>query len=854
MKYISVCSGIEAASVAWHELGWEPVAFSEIEPFPSEVLKIRFPHVPNWGDMTKFDSWPNVEVNLLVGGTPCQSFSVAGLRQGLKDPRGNLMLTFLAIADKYRPQWIVWENVPGVLSSNGGKDFESFLDGLEAIGYICDVEILDAQNFGVAQRRRRVFVCGQSVESILEQRTVLSALTISQCLVEILHGILIEVLYLYEREPLKLGLAHLSKDGVSRRMSLFGLLTEDCNYGKWQKLLVDVFQKHQPEQNIWDLPSGGKTERELTVEDLLMGLNQEGQSTLTEGSLNEALEELYDLMRLFTTSTLTREIIQSKISLFFKVGESIGRLICRLSGSSPNSSSAILSFLTLQTELTNYARKTGGNLFSEMEGFYPYDDFIRKAERTSAIIGNFGDRGTSAQVLFESESVSRNPAPSREKRQAVAPSPASGVGGGGEWWDGGQTASTVTTRSGGQYMPDKDNFGAVLTVNTRQFLDIQENVTGTLLATDHKEPQMVAHGFLPTQGSKAHGMGIEKELSPTLRSGCDSYGVYTQPIALAENTIGRQPENGGNGDGFTENGPMYTLNATGVHGVAQPISWDTECNANVNMMGTLTRGGEGGRTDGVAQPITIDRSSVNMGYDFDRDLGIEQSGVTPTILATGPHSVAHAFKIRGGSPTETGEYGGTPGKAAGKGYLGSDDLAFTIAASQDQHIAQPIAFQSVDYGGDATIEKSPTLRAHDPMAVAQPIAVDTYNQTVNEHTTQTIGSSASDVNHYGAVLQPNVSPTITQCKGSRGGSSMEALDEISAVHAQQPTMAIRRLTPVECERLQGFPRNWTLIPWKKKPIEECPDGPRYKACGNSMAVPCMRWIGKRIADAQAKIQ
>jgi DNA-cytosine methyltransferase len=809
MKYISVCSGIEAASVAWHELGWEPVAFSEIEPFPSEVLKIRFPHVPNWGDMTKFDSWPNVEVNLLVGGTPCQSFSVAGLRQGLKDPRGNLMLTFLAIADKYRPQWIVWENVPGVLSSNGGKDFESFLDGLEAIGYICDVEILDAQNFGVAQRRRRVFVCGQSVESILEQRTVLSALTISQCLVEILHGILIEVLYLYEREPLKLGLAHLSKDGVSRRMSLFGLLTEDCNYGKWQKLLVDVFQKHQPEQNIWDLPSGGKTERELTVEDLLMGLNQEGQSTLTEGSLNEALEELYDLMRLFTTSTLTREIIQSKISLFFKVGESIGRLICRLSGLSPNSSSAILSFLTLQTELTNYARKTGGNLFSEMEGFYPYDDFIRKAERTSAIIGNFGDRGTSVQVLFESESVSRNPTPSREKRQAVAPSPAPGVGVGGEWWDGGQTASTVTTRSGGQYMPDKDNFGAVLTVNTRQFLDIQENVTGTLLAKDYKEPQMVAHGFLPTQGSKAHGLGIEKELSPTLRSGCDSYGVYTQPTII-DRAAFNQGENAQYEPNIEESETMPSLVARGPHA--------------------------------VAQPITIDRSSVNMGYDFNRDLGIEQSGVTPTILATGPHSVAHAFKIRGGSPTETGEYGGTPGKAAGKGYLGSDDLAFTIAASQDQHIAQQIPFRKSrkaksqdDFETWKPDQVANTLNLFDQgdirtsqVVVQQPIAVDCYNQTVNEHTTQTIGSSASDVNHYGAVLEP----TITQ----------------------QPTMAIRRLTPVECERLQGFPDNWTLIPWKKKPIEECPDGPRYKACGNSMAVPCMRWIGKRIADAQAKIQ
>ena len=160
MKYISVCSGIEAASVAWHDMGWEPVAFSEIEPFPSEVLKIRFPNTPNWGDMTKFNTWPDATINLLVGGTPCQSFSVAGLRQGLKDPRGNLMLTFLGIAQRYKPKWIVWENVPGVLSSNGGKDFGSFLGALGELGYGWAYRVLDAQWFGVAQRRRRVFVVG----------------------------------------------------------------------------------------------------------------------------------------------------------------------------------------------------------------------------------------------------------------------------------------------------------------------------------------------------------------------------------------------------------------------------------------------------------------------------------------------------------------------------------------------------------------------------------------------------------------------------------------------------------------------------------------------------------------------
>lgn len=160
MRFLSVCSGIEAASVAWNAFGWEAFGFSEIEPFPCAVLAHHYPNVPNFGDMTKFKEWPNEPIDLLCGGTPCQSFSVAGLRKGLDDPRGNLMLTYLAIADKYRPKWLVWENVPGVLPSNGGRDFGAFLGGLAKLGYGFAYRVLDAEYFGLAQRRRRVFVVG----------------------------------------------------------------------------------------------------------------------------------------------------------------------------------------------------------------------------------------------------------------------------------------------------------------------------------------------------------------------------------------------------------------------------------------------------------------------------------------------------------------------------------------------------------------------------------------------------------------------------------------------------------------------------------------------------------------------
>jgi DNA (cytosine-5)-methyltransferase 1 len=155
-----VCSGIEAATVAWHQLGWEAAGFAEIEPFPAAVLAHHYPAVKNLGDMTNYKEWDLGTVDLLVGGTPCQSFSVAGLRKGLADPRGNLALVYCGILDHFRPKWCVWENVPGVLSSNGGRDFGSFLGALAELGYGFAYRVLDAQYFGVAQRRRRVFVVG----------------------------------------------------------------------------------------------------------------------------------------------------------------------------------------------------------------------------------------------------------------------------------------------------------------------------------------------------------------------------------------------------------------------------------------------------------------------------------------------------------------------------------------------------------------------------------------------------------------------------------------------------------------------------------------------------------------------
>ena len=206
MRFATVCSGIEAASLAWQPLGWEAVFYSEIAPFAAAVLhhhygsgrpmlmpspdeaglgwreqrqrrnaikavsKLPFAAPgapPNFGDLARHKDWPDATIDLLAGGTPCQSFSVAGLRAGLDDPRGNLTLTYLAAVAQYRPRWVVWENVPGVLSIDDGRAFGALLGGLGQLGYGWAYRVLDAQftrasglPFAVPQRRRRVFVVG----------------------------------------------------------------------------------------------------------------------------------------------------------------------------------------------------------------------------------------------------------------------------------------------------------------------------------------------------------------------------------------------------------------------------------------------------------------------------------------------------------------------------------------------------------------------------------------------------------------------------------------------------------------------------------------------------------------------
>ncbi len=569
MKYLSVCSGIEAASVAWHPLGWEPVAFSEIEPFPSAVLAHHYPSVPNLGDMTKFQEWPDEPVDLLVGGTPCQSFSVAGLRKGLEDPRGNLMLTYLAIAQRYRPRWLVWENVPGVLSSNGGRDFGTFLGALGELGYGWAYRVLDAQWFGVAQRRRRVFVVG----------------------------------YL----------------------------------GDWQR---------------------------------------------------------------------------------------------------------------------------------------------------------------AAKVLFERESVQRNPAPSREAREAVA--------------------GTIAARFGISRNNHEELAWTQCFAGSRQ-----SDVAATLETTAHDYSRadnfnMVAQpiGF----GAQMSVPQTDIDLMQTLQA--KNPMAVAQPIPIHDQATrhagkrGNNQDGKGNGLGIGQPGdPAPTLTKGDKHAVAQPVAF-TRCDngqdAQVDVTPTMRCGSNYSAHLAVAQPVYgTDCYNGAITGDVAATLGTPGSSVN----ASGPTVMQPvAYAIQGAATREN--------PASGPDGIGvrSDNCAYTIEARSE---VQAVAY-GIDGEQNASEELIGTLRSHqsggyEGARVAQPVAFEP-------------GSIARNA---GPAGESPLAPTLRREMG----------DNQPAVRI---AMQVRRLTPVECERLQGFPDGYTNIPWRKK--ADAPDGPRYKALGNSMAVPCMAWIGKRIAE------
>jgi len=493
----------------------------------------------HWPDVTVYEDVRDVgigaeAVDVVCGGFPCQDVSIAGRRAGLAGERSGLWFEFARVIRETQPEWVVIENVPGLLSSNGGKDIAVILDTLEQLGYTVDCDILNSQNFGVPQRRRRVFLVCQHVGRLAQRKTTSSAQTIAQCLTEILHSILIAarhrslIGYMTSTSESKL-----SVDGMRKRMALFGL-AQGGLLQNWRESLDAERARFPLESSILASVPGansqGTSSREADTWFASMCGATAAQSAEwnTVPSWKSILDGLSCLSNRFTTSTETNWITESTIYTCARTLLNIAAFTCLSNTSSPTYWSLASSVSTAIREYTNYARQASNSLFTGLEWIQPWINFVGQAERLLDTCIDLGT-GRAAEVLFEREGGGGHPAPGGEAGQGITASPRGIAGSGGPAGDEaynlvavdfrnqtlGDCAPTLQAKSTGGYS-----------------LNYTPGVIGTLAAGDYKSATDLV--------SDAHHPAIAFE--PRYYSGRERMGgapsSVTGPLKASDTHVG----------------------------------------------------------------------------------------------------------------------------------------------------------------------------------------------------------------------------------------------------------------------------------------------------------------------------
>jgi site-specific DNA-cytosine methylase len=701
IRYLSVCSGMEAASVAWHHLGWRPVAFSEIEPFPSAILKHHFTQpnypydVPNLGSLTEFNTWPLAtgDVDLLVGGTPCQSFSVAGKRGGLNDPRGQLMLSFLDLAAKLHPRYVLWENVPGCLSSGQpkGSDFGCFIQGLVERGYGVAWRILDAQHFGVPQRRKRLFVCAyrDPVTGLGDWKAAAEILSLA----EGLSG------YLAKGKQTRKGSSSnaessVGADGLQRTV---GTLCADTHPGAYSGQDAYTGRLIPQSTSHWD--------------------GSEVHPTLNRGGMGQ--------------------IGYSNQEVFSQQGGGlVPAMMFKVRGGSP-----------VETGEQGGTPGKGAG-----KGFLG-------SEEKAFTIATAPDQWLAQQVT-----------PIQDGREMEKNQNGMGVG------NPGDPAYTIdTTGAQAAAVPFRKSKRASSTTDNETW--VEADASKTLNNFDLGDTR-TTHAVV--QGVDLYNQTLTGDLHVPLRTA----GGHGAPACIEP--IQQQ------GFSIREDSKNNTFHA-------KPV--------DVSLCVTSL------------QPSPQSQHAQNFIVQSCAD-------IAPTVSSGAP------FSKTGNERVEGEAFIVQASELRLRGQITERDVCPTITANAKQGDTDPLAVHAIAFQPGNLVRKA----GADPSTEVFPtLSKDSGDQ--NPHVATVYENSRRDA----IRIYEGTSPTLQSFMGT-GGCNVPMV---------QPAMAVRRLTPVECERLQGFQDNWSRISWKGKPAEECPDGPRYKACGNSMAVPVMRWIGEAIARYEA---
>ena len=756
MRYGSVCSGIEAATAAWHHMGWEPAFFSEIEAFPSAVLTHHYPTVPLHGDFTTIEKNQYGKIDLLVGGTPCQSFSVAGLRGGLDDDRGNLALEFCRLAQREQPRWIVWENVPGVLSSNGGRDFGSILGALEDLGYGLAYRVLDAQYFGVAQRRRRVFVVG----------------------------------YL----------------------------------GDWRPAAAVLFERHSMSGH----PAPSREARKEAARNAAVsthecgGIGSYNESDVSSPLLRSGADNGHGCEALVTAAGVAGSDLT----------DTVGTLRTRRPGEGGVQGDFDHIVPVISPALNT---QSGSHHAPDTKAYVVVHGTQDPCVSTGTAFALGRNNGGENAVAYSIMPMNSGKDYKARETEVAQPIMAGGPVGGNQGGDYIVQAYDILGVPATQGAKPTEVHTALRARAPGQ----SEASTTTVILQRDNEPTVVP--FDTTQVTSPHNYSNPKVGDP-----CHPLAAGAHPPAIAIQDV-RGVDKAQNGKGWSDENVSCTVDTRATQGVAHAVAFAQNTCDEVRLVGGEIAGALAAQP-GAHPPAIIAFSAKDHGADATEELA-------PTLRAggfTGSHQnggvmPAVAIGFNGDQSEKTRSMGEqkeqAPTLRAGAAchvatiYTAMDDPVPPLMARSSRGGAQTLSpghqtdghmvavaydhpgrFNNIHGGSGEHRDVMPTLEATNPKQIVA-------------------HSAATPAIGWSEELTASIDLAGTLQRGGSGGRHDGVME---------PTSAVRRLTPVECERLQGFPDNFTAIPWRKKGAEDCPDGPRYKALGNSMAVPVMRWIGERI--------
>ena len=441
-----MCSGLEGASLAFVPLGWECAGVAEIDPAACAVIAARWPGVKNFGDFTKIEREDVGAVELLVGGTPCQDFSVAGLRAGMDGDRGNLTLEFIKLAAKLRPKYIVWENVPGVLSVDHGETIQKVIDLFTQIGYVVDIDIHDAQEFGVPQRRRRVFIVCVKLEDLLLTRTSTSDRIVLELLAQGWQPTWDAALAVLSRAKSPSASEYPTAQPVDFLQKRMQLLSDLLGGSVSAKLL-----------NYWGAPQAQSTGELISSASASpqFSARPQDESKTGTGGLSKIVttdefgcrntevkwESVLDAISAQTnpsiTSTLSVETMETKISSF---AEALLTTLLSITSSSELSQTRTWSsdywnlassLLILTKEITTYARPASYEMFCNQSVRDSWGACIELSQTLTDILERHIEKWVcSHEILLVENRLCRHPPPSREAGQETSGGVAVGPSGG----------------------------------------------------------------------------------------------------------------------------------------------------------------------------------------------------------------------------------------------------------------------------------------------------------------------------------------------------------------------------------------------------------------------------------------